>query len=103
MEADSYTLHFQIYVSGVTSTADPTASEREGERKEERKTGRTGYRANCTDENINNTETDRSKDNKSGGKAAILEKKRQRRSATQLDRKIQRGRKIQKGRARASE
>ncbi len=36
MEADSYTSHFQIYVSGVTSAADPTASERE-ERKKERK------------------------------------------------------------------
>ena len=34
MEADSHTLHFQIYVSGVTSAADPTASESE-ERKEE--------------------------------------------------------------------
>lgn len=38
MEADSYTLHFQIYASAMTSTADPTGSEREDkkERKKER-------------------------------------------------------------------
>lgn len=38
MEADSYTLHFQIYVSGVTSAADPTARKRtkEKERKKEK-------------------------------------------------------------------
>ncbi len=34
MEADSYTLHFQIYVSAATSAADPTASEREGGKRE---------------------------------------------------------------------
>lgn len=35
MEADSYTLHFQIYASAMTSAADPTGSERED--KKERK------------------------------------------------------------------
>lgn len=40
MEADSYTLHFQIYVSGVNLTADPTAPEKERKEKKERKTER---------------------------------------------------------------
>lgn len=40
MKADSYTLHVQIYVSGVTSAADPTASHREDREKEGKTEGK---------------------------------------------------------------
>lgn len=52
MEADSYTLHFQIYASAMTSTADPTGSEREDkkESKKERIWRDTKFKKYCLEE-----------------------------------------------------